>query len=273
LNIAEIPVFILCGGLGTRLKEMTDFRPKPMVPIGPDPILLHIMKHYSRFGFCKFILCMGYKSEIIRDYFLNFYARNSDVSIELKTNSIEVHSVDHSCDWKVTLAYTGELTMTGGRIARAAARYLGDAEHYAITYGDGLTDADLSAELDYHLSHGKIGTVLGVNPPSRFGEFRMEGKELVEFVEKPELHSAWINGGYFFFRRSFGQYLSPAEDCVLEREPLSKLARDGQLAVFQHRRFWACMDTQRDHEYLTKLWDSGDAPWIAGSDSMIRVAV
>jgi glucose-1-phosphate cytidylyltransferase len=161
--------------------------------------------------------------------------------------------------------------MTGGRIARAAARYLGDAEHYAITYGDGLTDADLNAELDYHLSHGKIGTVLGVNPPSRFGEFRMEGKELVEFVEKPELHSAWINGGYFFFRRSFGQYLSPAEDCVLEREPLSKLARDGQLAVFQHRRFWACMDTQRDHEYLTKLWDSGDAPWIAGSDSMIRL--
>jgi glucose-1-phosphate cytidylyltransferase len=147
-----------------------------MVTIGPDPILLHIMKHYSSFGFCRFVLCMGYKSEIIRDYFLNFYARNSDVTIELKSNSLEVHNVDHSCDWRVTLAYTGEPTMTGGRIARAVARYLGDAEHYAITYGDGLTDADLGAGLDYHLSHGKIGTVLGVNPPSRFGEFRMDGR-------------------------------------------------------------------------------------------------
>ena len=270
MNIAEIPVFILCGGLGTRLKEMTEFRPKPMVPIGADPILFHIMQHYSSFGFSRFVLCMGYKSEIIRDYFLNFYARNSDVTIELKTNSVDVHSVDHSCDWKVTLAYTGELTMTGGRIARATARYLGDVEHYAVTYGDGLTDADLGAEFDYHLSHGKIGTVLGVNPPSRFGEFRMDGGELVEFVEKPELHSAWINGGYFFFHRSFGQYLSPAEDCVLEREPLSKLASDGELKVFQHRHFWACMDTQRDHEYLTKLWESGDAPWLRRYISMVK---
>jgi glucose-1-phosphate cytidylyltransferase len=264
LNISQIPVFILCGGLGTRLKEMTEFRPKPMVPIGPDPILLHIMRHYSSFGFERFVLCMGYKSEIIRDYFLNFYAMNSDVTIELKTNSIEVHSVNHSCDWKVTLAYTGELTMTGGRIARALARYLGNAEHYAVTYGDGLTDADLAAELDFHLSHGKLGTVLGVNPPSRFGEFRMEGDRLVEFVEKPELSSAWINGGYFFFRRGFDRYLSSAEECVLEREPLADLARDRQLAVYQHRRFWACMDTQRDHEYLSRLWESGNAPWVPG---------
>ena len=141
----------------------------------------------------------GYKSEIIRDYFLNFYAINSDVTIELKTNSVEVHSVDHSYDWQVTLAYTGELTMTGARIARAAERYIGKAEHYAVTHGDGLTDADLAGEFDFHLSHGKIGTVLGVNPPSRFGEFHMEGDELVDFVEKPERHSAWINGGYFSF--------------------------------------------------------------------------
>ena len=266
MDIAQIPVFILCGGLGTRLKEMTEFRPKPMVPIGQDPILVHIMKHYARFGFRRFVLCMGYKSEIIRDYFLNFYARNSDVTIELKTNSVEVHSVDHSCDWEVTLAYTGELTMTGGRIARAAARYLGNAEHYAVTYGDGLTDADLAAEFDHHLTQGKIGTVLAVNPPSRFGEFRMEGDELVEFVEKPELHAAWINGGYFFFRRDFAKYLSPDESCVLERDPLASLARDRQLAVFQHRSFWACMDTQRDHEYLTRLWEAGNAPWagVAG---------
>ncbi len=261
MRAANIPVFILCGGLGTRFKEMTEFRPKPMIPLGREPILLHIMKYYGSFGFKKFILCMGYKSEVIREFFLNFYAMNSDATIELNTNAIEVHRVDHSCDWKVTLAYTGELTMTGGRIARAIARYLGNAEHFAVTYGDGLTDADLEAELAYHISHGKTGTVLGVNPPSRFGEFRMEGDELVEFVEKPEITSAWINGGYFFFRRSFERYLSPDDNCVLEQEPLSRLARDGELAVYRHNQFWACMDTQRDHEHLTALWESGRAPW------------
>ena len=261
MKLADIPVFVLCGGLGTRLKEMTEFRPKPMIPIGRDPILLHIMDHYGGFGFTRFVLCLGYKSEIIRDYFLSYYAMNSDATVDLKTNSVIVHSVDHSRDWSVTLAYTGDRTMTGGRIARATARYLGDAEHYAVTYGDGLTDADLAAELDHHLGRGKIGTVLGVNPPSRFGEFRMEGHELLEFVEKPELTEAWVNGGYFFFRRDFAKYLSSDEDCVLEREPLSRLARDRELAVFKHDRFWACMDTQRDHEYLTKLWESGEAPW------------
>jgi glucose-1-phosphate cytidylyltransferase len=263
MKIAEIPVFILCGGLGTRLKEMTEFRPKPMLPIGPDPILLHIMNHYAGFGFSRFVLCLGYKSEVIREYFLNYYAMHSDATIALKTNSVVVHSVDYSYDWTVTLAYTGELTMTGGRIARATSRYLGDAEHYAVTYGDGLTDADLAAEFDYHVGQGRIGTVLGVNPPSRFGEFRMEDGNLVEFVEKPESASAWINGGYFFFRRDFARYLSADQDCVLEREPLSRLARDGQLTVFQHHKFWACMDTQRDHEYLTKLWESGQAPWTS----------
>jgi glucose-1-phosphate cytidylyltransferase len=266
INAADVPVFILCGGLGTRLKEMTEFRPKPMVYLGEDPILLHIMQYYSRFGFQRFVLCMGYKSDIIRDYFLNFYAMHSDVTVDLRTNSVDVHSVDHSCDWKVTLAYTGELTMTGGRIARAARRYLGDAKHFAITYGDGLTNVDLRAELDFHVTHGKIGTVLGINPPSRFGEFRMEEGKLVEFVEKPEVHSAWINGGYFFFRRDFLGYVPDRDDCVLEREPLSKLARDGELSVFQHQDFWACMDTQRDHEHLTKLWESGAAPWAAKPD-------
>jgi glucose-1-phosphate cytidylyltransferase len=261
LKIEEIPIFILCGGLGSRLKEMTEFRPKPMIPIGRDPIIVHIMRHYASFGFRRFILCMGYKSEIIREYFLNFYTMNSDVTVELHTNSVEVHSVDHSCDWKVTLAYTGETTMTGARIARATERYLGNAEHFAVTYGDGLTDADLGAELDFHLNQGKIGTVLGVNPPSRFGEFQMAGSELVSFVEKPELSSVWINGGYFFFRRDFRRYLSADENCVLEREPLANLARDHELSVYQHPAFWACMDTQRDQEYLTRLWESGNPPW------------
>ncbi len=273
MDLAEIPVFVLCGGLGTRLKEMTEFRPKPMVEIGGEPILLHIMRYYSMFGFNRFILCMGYKSEVIRQYFLNYYAMHSDVTVDLKTNSLDVHSVDHGCDWKVTLAYTGETTMTGARIARAAARYLGRAEHFAVTYGDGLTNADLAAELDFHLSHGKIGTVLGVNPPSRFGEFRMNGNELESFVEKPELHSAWINGGYFYFRRDITNYLLDNDDCVLEQQPLSRLARDQQLAVFQHREFWACMDTQRDLEHLTKIWESGHAPWATGpANKYARIA-
>jgi glucose-1-phosphate cytidylyltransferase len=265
VNLSDVPVFVLCGGLGTRLREMTEYKPKPMITIGREPILLHIMNHYARFSFRKFILLMGYRSEIIRDYFLNFYAMNSDLTIGLKTNSIEVHSVDHACDWDVTLAYTGEATMTGGRVAKAIARYLGNAEHFAVTYGDGLTDADLGQEFEYHLTRDKIGTVLAVNPPSRFGEFRMEGEELVEFVEKPELQSAWINGGYFFFRREFRNYLSCDEDCILEREPLSRLARHRQLAVFHHRSFWACMDTQRDYEYLTRLWESGNAPWASSA--------
>ncbi|HTT80261.1 MAG TPA: glucose-1-phosphate cytidylyltransferase [Stellaceae bacterium] len=261
MRLADVPVFILCGGLGTRLREMTEFRPKPMVPIGREPILFHIMRYYGSFGFCKFVLCMGYKSEVIRDYFANFFIRNSDITIDLKTNAVEVHRIDHAHDWKVTLAYTGELTMTGARVARAIELYLGEAEHFAVTYGDGLTDADLAEEFDYHLRNRKIGTVLAINPPSRFGEFRMDGDRLVEFVEKPELHSAWINGGYFFFRRNFAKYLSTDGDCVLEREPLAGLAKDGELAVYRHQRFWACMDTQRDHEYLTRLWEAGEAPW------------
>ena len=151
--------------------------------------------------------------------------------------------------------------MTGGRIARAAARYLGDSEHFAVTYGDGLTDADLKTEFKYHLQHRKIGTVLAVNPPSRFGEFRMSGNILKEFVEKPEIQTAWINGGYFFFDRKFLGYLSDAEDCVLERGPLGALAVDGQLEVYRHHGYWACLDTQRDYEELTKVWEGGAAPW------------
>jgi glucose-1-phosphate cytidylyltransferase len=265
VRIADVPVFILCGGLGTRLKEMTEFRPKPMIPIGPEPILVHIMRHYSHFGFSRFVLCLGYKSEIIRDYFLNFYTMHSDVTVDLKTNTLDVHSVDHSCDWKVTLAYTGESTMTGARIARAAARYLGRAEHFAVTYGDGLTNADLAAELDFHLSRGKIGTVLGVGgqPTVPVRGVPTGGRRAEGVHRKTGTTLGLDQWRYFFFRRDFAGYLSTEESCVLEREPLSRLAHDGQLAVYQHRDFWACMDTQRDHEYLTRLWESGEAPWAA----------
>jgi glucose-1-phosphate cytidylyltransferase len=260
-NLADIPVFILCGGLGTRLREETEFRPKPMVEVGSHPLLWHIMRTYGDFGFRRFVLCMGYKHEVIRQYFLNFYAMNSDATVRLATNEVDVHSVDHTFDFEVTLAYTGEATMTGGRVARAVDRYLGDATDFAVTYGDGLTDADLAAELAFHCEHGKIGTVLGVNPPSRFGEFRMEGDTLVEFVEKPEIEGAWINGGYFFFKRDFRRYLSDDESCILERDPLANLAGDRQLAVYRHGGFWGCMDTQRDRDELNKLWTSGRAPW------------
>lgn len=263
MEIDQVPVFILCGGLGTRLQEETAFRPKPMVPIGTRPIVEHIMRWYAGFGFKRFVLCMGSKSQSIRQYFLNFPAMNSDATIDLGSNRIDYHGQDHRVDWKVTLAYTGEASMTGARVAIAAARYLGDHRHLAVTYGDGLTDADMGREFEAHLSHGKLGTVLGVNPPSRFGEFKMSEDKLLRFAEKPDLKDAWINGGYFFFHRDFLRYLSADPACVLEREPLTKLASDGQLEVFKHHGFWACMDTQRDRDHLNELWSSGQAPWAA----------
>lgn len=260
-SFSDVPVFVLCGGLGTRLREETEVRPKPMVPVGNRPILWHIMRSYSHHGFKKFVLCLGYKSEVIKAYFLNYASMNSDFTVDLKSNNLTVHSIDHDQDWEVTLAYTGELTMTGARVARAAARYLGDAQHFAVTYGDGLTDANLAEEFRFHVESKRIGTVLGTNPPSRFGELKVEGSAVREFSEKPEFAENWINGGYFFFEREFLPYLSDAESCVLERDPLIKLARDGQLSVYRHRGYWACMDTQRDREHLDKLWSSGKAPW------------
>ncbi len=260
-NVSEIPVFVLCGGLGTRLREETEVRPKPMVPVGNRPILWHIMRTYSHHGFHRFILCLGYKSEVIKSYFLNYASMNSDFTVELMKNNMTVHSIDHEEDWEVTLAYTGELAMTGARVSRAAAKYLGDARHFAVTYGDGVTDANLGEEFRFHLEQGRQGTVLGVNPPSRFGELKVEASKVEEFSEKPEFADNWINGGYFFFQRDFLSYLSPDESCVLERDPLVRLARDGQLSMFKHRGFWACVDTQRDLEYLNKLWATGQASW------------
>lgn len=236
-------------------------RPKPMVTVGNKPILWHIMRKYSHHGFKRFVLCLGYKAEIIKSYFLNYSSMNSDFTVDLMTNNTTVHSVDHDQDWKVTLAYTGELTMTGARVAKAAAKYLGGAEHFAVTYGDGLTDANLAEEYDFHRREGRIGTVLGTNPPSRFGELKIDGAKVQEFSEKPEFREQWINGGFFFFRRDFLSYLNNDEDCVLERQPLVGLAKRGQLSMYPHHGFWACMDTQRDKEQLEALWARGDAPW------------
>jgi len=260
---AQVPVFVLCGGLGTRLREHTEFIPKPMVPIGHHPILWHIMQKYARHGFKRFILCLGYKGESIKSYFLNYASMNSDFTVALKTNEVTVHSIDHEQDWEVTLAYTGETTMTGARVARAAAKYLGAATHLAVTYGDGLTNVDLADELRFHLAQARVGTVLGANPPSRFGELHVQDGRVVAFAEKPEFADKWINGGYFFFRRDILGYLDTDEGCVLEREPLGRLANDGQLSIYRHHGFWACMDTQRDREYMEKLWASKDCPWAA----------
>lgn len=254
-------MFVLAGGLGTRFKEQTEFRPKPMIEIGNRPILWHIMRWYGRFGFRRFVICSGFRSEVIKDYFLNYAAMNSDFTVALRGHEVRYHDAHHDDNWEVTVAYTGELTLTGARIARAAAKYLGNAEHFAVTYGDGLCNADLTAEFAFHQAHGGIGTVLATNPPSRFGELRMQADRVVEFAEKPELSKSWINGGYFFFRRAFQSYLSPDEGCVLEQAPLRRLTADRQFHVYRHRGFWACMDTQRDKEQLDELWRSGAAPW------------
>jgi len=262
-NFSNVPVFILCGGLGTRLKEETEFRPKPMVPIGEHPILWHLMRSYSRHGFKRFILCLGFRADFVKDYFHNLHMRNADCTIKLRTNEVSVHEHIHDLDWEVTLAYTGERNMTGSRIAQATRKFLGDAEHFVATYGDGLTDANLADEFKAHLAGAKLGTVLGVNPPSRFGEIVVDGNRVVEFAEKPEIEDHWINGGFFCFHRDFRRYLSEEESCVLEREPLVRLARDGQLNIYKHRGFWGCMDTQRDREQLAKLAESGNPPWLS----------
>lgn len=261
-KIAQTPVFILCGGLGTRLKEETEFRPKPMVPIGDHPILWHIINTYAKFGFKKFILCLGFKSESIKAYFRDFYLFNSDFTVSLKNNETTTHDTSYLLDWDITLTYTGEKNMTGSRIAQATRKFLGNAEHFAVTYGDGLTDANLAHEYQYHLSHNKTGTVLGVNPPSRFGEIKLDGETVVEFAEKPHLDHNWVNGGYFFFNRNFLKYLSEDENCILERDPLISLSKDNQLNLYKHPGFWACMDTQRDREHLIEMVKAGNTPWL-----------
>lgn len=257
----NVPVFILCGGLGTRIKEETEFRPKPMVPVGNHPVLWHLMKYYRHHGFKRFVLCTGFKSEVIKSYFLNYASLNSDFTINLSNNRLQVHSIDHDEDWDVTVAYTGELNMTGSRVALALKKYLGGAEHFAVTYGDGLCDVDLRAEFLFHCSHGKTGTILGINPPSRFGELKLADNTVLEFEEKPQFSEKWINGGYFFFRRDFVQYLSSDADCVLEKEPLIKLARNREMMIYRHHGFWQCMDTQRDRDHLESLWHTRNAPW------------
>jgi glucose-1-phosphate cytidylyltransferase len=262
-------VVILCGGMGTRLRDVADDVPKPMVPVGGKPILWHIMNGYARQGFRKFVLCLGYKSWVIKQYFLNYGLASADLTVGTRSNGpVKVHS-NAADDWQVTLAETGLSTMTGGRV-RQVARYL-DGDRFMLTYGDGLADVDLHALLAFHRAHGRVGTVTTVRPPGRFGEVEIDGPLVAEFAEKPLLSRGRISGGFFVFERRFVDRLRDDPGLVLEQEPLMQLARDGELAAYQHDGFWQCMDSSRDFQYLNGLWGSGSAPWERPATSL-RIA-
>jgi glucose-1-phosphate cytidylyltransferase len=261
------PVIILCGGLGTRLREETEVRPKPMVEIGGRPILWHIMKLYAAHGLDDFILCLGYKGHVIKEYFLNYQAYGADLTIRLGSpESVEYHSRPQEESWRVTLVETGLTSQTGTRVARAG-RFV-QAPTFCVTYGDGVGDIDIAALLAFHEKHGRIGTVTGVRPPGRFGELRVESDgRACEFNEKPQVTEGVINGGFFVFRREFLQrYLTPSSDQMLELEPLQRLAADGELMVYLHEGFWQPMDTYRELTILEGLWKSGRAPWKVWED-------
>ncbi len=251
------PVVILAGGLGTRLREETEFRPKPMVPIGGKPILWHIMKIYAHYGFYRFIICLGYKGEMIKNYFLNYHLDGVDFTLQTKNGLITEHQI-HSEDWEVTLADTGQTCMTGGRVARIA-RYI-NAERFLLTYGDGLANINIEDLLNFHLSHKKLVTLTGVNLVSRFGNLDISGNQITSFAEKKKINDEWINGGFFVCEREFLKYLSPQDDCVLEQDPLKKAAIDSELMMYKHSGFWQCMDTYREHQVLEEVWKT-HAPW------------
>ena len=250
-------VILLAGGFGTRLAEYTDAIPKPMVPVGGKPILWHIMKTYARFGHKDFYVALGYKAEVIKDYFLNYRALNADFTIDLVSGSVTPHQVD-LVDWKVTLVNTGDDSMTGGRVKRMQS-FIGN-ETCMLTYGDGVADIDLDALLAFHRSHGKMVTVSAVRPAARFGELKMDGQRVASFQEKPQMHDGWINGGYFIFEPAFFDLIF-GDSTLLEREPLEQAAQAGELMAYKHEGFWQCMDTKRDLDHLQSLWECGKAPW------------
>ena len=252
-------VVIFCGGQGTRLREETEFRPKPMVPIGGKPILWHIMKTFAHTGHTDFVACTGYKGEMIKEYFLNYRAMSSDFTIHLgDKKSIEHHGTAED-DFTVTVSDAGEQAMTGARLLKAK-NYIDD-ELFMVTYGDGLCDVDISKLIEFHLKHGKIATVTSVKTVSRFGMLKVDDSGSVEhFAEKPDIEG-WINAGYFVFNRKVFDYLSSDPGCVLEQEPLQKLAEDGELKAFKHEGFFYAMDTYREFKKLNELWDKGEAPW------------
>jgi glucose-1-phosphate cytidylyltransferase len=249
---------ILAGGLGTRISEESHLKPKPMIEIGGRPILWHIMKLYSAYGFNDFIICLGYKGYVVKEYFANYVLHNADLTIDLAKGTVEHHATNHE-PWKVTLVDTGEGTMTGGRIKRIA-RYLTPDEPFFVTYGDGVADLDLRALAEFHKTHGREATVTAVAPPGRYGALEIKDGEVQRFIEKPPGDNGLINGGFFVLQP---EALARIEDdaTIWEQEPLMGLAQDGQLMAYPHEGFWAAMDTLRDKNHLEALWASGEAPW------------
>lgn len=251
-------VLILAGGYGTRISEESDIKPKPMIEIGGKPILWHIMKHYSSFGFNEFVILLGYKSYVIKEYFANYYLHNSDVTIDTAKKSIEVHN-NYSENWKITLLETGLDTMTGGRVKRAK-DYIGN-ETFMLTYGDGVSDVNLKDLLAFHKKHGKKISMTSIQPEGRFGALKIESdNKISSFLEKPKGDGAWINGGFFVCEPEVLNYLK-GDETIFEREPLESLAKEGELYSFKHEGFWKCMDTLRDKTQLNEMWGAGKAKW------------
>lgn len=251
-------VVILAGGFGTRLGEETSLKPKPMVEIGGIPIIHHIMNLYSRYGHKDFNLALGYKAQIVKDYFSNYSTLNSDFSVNLGTGLIQQLS-STNIDWNVTLVDTGYDTMTGGRVKRMR-DYISTEEPFLLTYGDGVSDICIDSLIKFHRSHGKMVTLTAVRPVARFGELKIEKDQVTVFVEKPQLDQGWINGGFFVIEPEFLDYID-GDATMLEREPLEKITKMGQLMAYKHPGFWQCMDNKRDHLMLEQLWNSGEAPW------------
>ncbi len=257
---AEMEAVVLCGGLGTRLREETEFKPKPMVEIGGRPILWHILRRYHKFGVRRFILCLGYKGEAIRDYFLNYRLRQGDVTVNLRSHEVTMHGTDSAEDWEVVLADTGDETMTGGRIKRAL-RHVRGAQFFA-TYGDGVADIDIAALLAAHEKGGRLATVTAVHPSSRYGEIDIAHGAVRTFAEKPQVAEGWINGGFFVFAKQAFAGVPDDPGVVLETDVLPPLAAKGELSAYHHAGFWQCMDTYREMLALNQLWARGDAPWL-----------
>lgn len=248
---------ILAGGLGTRISEETSVKPKPMIEIGGKPILWHIMKIYSTHGIHDFVICLGYKGYLIKEYFANYFLHMSDVTFDMQNNRMEVHN-QFAEPWKVTLVDTGDATMTGGRIRRIR-QYLGD-DAFCLTYGDGVGNVDISQLVAFHRSQGTLATLTGVQPPGRFGALNVRQHKIMSFEEKPQGDGGWINGGFFVLSPSVIDYIE-GDSTIWEREPLERLARESQLSAYFHGGFWQPMDTLRDKNLLEELWASGEAPW------------
>ena len=256
-------VVILCGGYGTRIRDVADDMPKAMIPVGGYPILWHIMKSYAHWGHKEFVLCLGYKGQTIRDFFLTYEAHTNDFTVILGRNkTVEFHTNHPEEGWKVTLAETGTKSLTGTRVQRIK-KYVEKEDHFLLTYGDGVSNVNIEELIAFHKAHGKTMTVCGVRPPGRFGELAADSSgKAIEFNEKPQATGGRISGGFFVCRKEFFNYLDSREDFILEQEPMRRLVQEGQMMVYEHNGFWQPMDTYRDYAYLNELCSKGKAPWI-----------